>query len=292
MKLDLTTLFCTVHDFWKEFEPFWNKYAIGSKTKRTSCLCISEVMTILILFHASGYREFKRFYLYEICIHLKQAFPKTPSYTHFLALEKRAMIPLGCLFNVLRGKCSGISMVDSTSLEVCHLKRSASNRVFKGLARKGKTTKGWFYGLKLHLVINEKGEILSWVLTSGNVNDRVPILQLLKDVFGKVFGDRGYISQELAEQLLEIGIQMVTKIKKNMKNKLMDLGDKWLLKKRGLVDSVIGQLKQICQIEHTRHRSPINCIINMIAGLVAYCMHPNKPSVKLRKSERKMLMVC
>lgn len=204
MKLDLTTLFCTVHDFWEKFELVWNKYAIGSKSKRCPSLCMSEVMTILILFHVSGYREFKRFYLYEIRIHLKQAFPKAPSYTQFLALQKRAMVPLGCFFHVLRGKCSGISIIDSTSLEVCHLKRATSNRVFKGLARKGKTTKGWFYGLKLHIVINECGEILSWVLTSGNVNDRVPIFQLLREVFGKLFGDRGYsVLQQAAFEMEE-----------------------------------------------------------------------------------------
>ena len=141
-----------------------------------------------------------------------------------------------CILYALRGCCSGISFIDSTSLEVCHIKRASSNRVFKGLARKGKTTKGWFYGLKLHLVINEYGELLSWVLTPGNVNDRVPIFQLLKELFGKLFGDRGYISQELADQLLEIGIQMITKLKKNMKKKLMHMIKKLLLKKRRLLN--------------------------------------------------------
>lgn len=290
--IDLTTLFCTVHDFWKKFEPIWNVSIIGSPPKRLPSLCMSEVMAILILFHASGYREFKRFYLYEICVHLKKEFPKAPSYTQFLALQKRSIMPMFCFCNSLKGNCSGISFIDSTSLEVCHIKRALSNRVFKGIARKGKTTKGWFYGLKLHLVINEYGELLSWVLTPGNVNDRTPIFDLLKGLYGKLFGDRGYISQELMDQLFDLGIQLITKIKKNMKNKFMCMIDKVLLKKRGLVDSVIGQLKHISQIEHTRHRSPVNCIVNLIGGLIAYSLRHKKPSLKLRKPERKLLKAC
>lgn len=290
--IDLTTLFCTVHDFWKNFEPIWNTSIIGLPPKRKPSLCMSEVITILVLFHISKYREFKRFYLYEICTHLRKEFPRAPSYTQFLALQKRCIMPMFCLCNSLKGKCSGISIVDSTSLEVCHIKRALSNRVFKGIAKKGKTTKGWFYGLKLHLVINEFGELLSWVLTPGNVNDRTPIFELLKGMYGKLFGDRGYISQEMADQLLSIGIQLITKIKKNMKNKLMHMIDKILLKKRGVVDSVIGQLKHISHIEHTRHRNPINCIVNLIGGLIAYSLQPNKPSLKLRKSERKILIAC
>lgn len=292
MRIDLTALFCTVHDFWKNFEPVWNRHSIGLKSKRCPSLCMSEVITILIFFHVSGYREFKRFYLYEICMHLRKEFPKAPSYTQFLALQKRALIPMYCISTILSGCCSGVSFVDSTSLEVCHIKRASSNRVFKGLARKGKTTKGWFYGLKLHLVINEYGELLSWMLTPGNVNDRVPIFKLVKDVFGKLFGDRGYISQELSDQLFAIGIQMVTKLKKNMKNKLMCMIDKVLLKKRGLVDSVIGQLKHISQIEHTRHRSPINFVVNLISGLIAYSLRPKKPSLNLRKYAQKLLHAC
>ena len=136
---------------------------------------------------------------------------------------------------------------------------------------------------KLHLIINDCGEILSWMLTAGNISDKSAVMVLAKDLFGKLFGDRGYISQELWERLYKKGIQLVTKIKKNMKNKLMSIYDKVLLKGRGLVESVIGQLKHGCQIEHSRHRCPINFVINLMGGLAAYSLRPRKPALSIKK---------
>jgi hypothetical protein len=288
--MDLTETFCFVDDFCKEFASLCNRHLLSAGkqlTKRVSRLSTSEVIMILILFHQSGYRNFKYFYLNYVCVCLRKEFPGICSYNQFLALQKRALFPLYCFLHSLLGCCTGTSFVDSTSLEVCHIKRSSSHRVFRGIAKKGKTTKGWFYGLKLNLVINECGEILSWMLTAGNVSDKSVVMGLTKDLFGKLFGDRGYISQNLYEQLYEQGVQLVTKIRKNMKNKLMSFYDKLLLKGRGVVDSVIGQLKHGCQIEHTRSRCPINFIINLMGGLVAYSLRPRKPTLNINR--RKLL---
>ncbi len=289
---DLVKLFCMIDDFWKTFEPEWKKHQLGQgikKVRRPAGLSMSEVMTILILFQTVGFRNFKTFYVGYILTHLKRDFPGAPSYTRFLELKKQAIFPMYCFLLNQMGKCTGISYIDSTSLEVCHLKRTWDHRVFKGMARKGKTTKGWFYGFKLHIVTNQKGELLAFALTPGNVNDRKPVQKLCKHIFGKLFGDKGYISKCLFEDLQSNGVQLVTKLKNNMKNKLMSLTDRILLKKRGIIESIIDQLKNIFQIEHSRHRSPVNFIVNLLSGMVAYSLQSNKPTIRINENERILL---
>ena len=174
---------------------------------------------------------------------------------------------------------SKISFMDSTPIKVCHNRRIQRHKVFDGLAARGKTSMGWFYGFKLHLVVNEHGEILSFMLTPGNVDDRKPVPHLLKGVFGKVFADKGYISQALFAQLWEQDIQLITGIRKNMKNTLMEMTDKLLLRKRAIIETINDQLKNISQIEHSRHRSVANFLTNLLAGLIAYMLRPKKPSL-------------
>lgn len=153
--------------------------------------------------------------------------------------------------------------------------------MFKGIAQRGKTSVDWFYGFKLHLVINDRGELLNVALTPGNVDDRKPAKELLREHSGKFLGDKGYISKALALELRDYGIALITKFKKNMNNKLIEWSDKQLLRKRAVIESVIGQLKHICQIEHSRHRSPINFVANLFAGLIAYCHLSKKPSIAI-----------
>lgn len=149
------------------------------------------------------------------------------------------------------------------------------------MAQRGKTSVDWFYGFKLHLAINDRGELLNVVLTPGNVDDRKPVKQLLQKQHGKFFGDKGYISEALARDLRNLGVVLITKFKKNMNNRLMELSDKLLLRKRAVIESVIEQLKHICQIEHSRHRSPTNFVVNLLSGLIAYCHHDRKPSIAI-----------
>lgn len=290
--LDLVELFCRIDDFWKNFESLWTSHLLGSGQsipKRPSSLSMSEVMLILILFHFVRYRDFKTFYLQHVHLYFKKEFPDLVSYTQFLELKKRAIFPLSCFLFSLYGKCTGISFIDSTSLTVCHPKRIHSHLVFKGLAKRGKTTKGWFYGFKLHLTINEHGELLGCFLSPGNTSDLTALPSVTKGLFGKLFGDKGYISKECFEKLFSEGLQLITKLRTKMKNKLMHVIDKIILRKRGMIDSVIGQLKSICQIEHSRHRSPINFLINLLSGLVSYSLRPDKPSLHLERSAIRLL---
>ena len=172
--------------------------------------------------------------------------------------------------------------MDSTALSVCDNHRIHNHKVFAQVAQRGKGSMGWFYGFKLHLVVNDCGELLACQITPGNVDDREPVPALSRRLFGKLIADRGYISKALFEQLLDtFGVQLITKLRKNMKNRLMPWMDKLLLRKRAIIESIIDQLKNVSQIEHTRHRSPVNCFVNILAGLIAYCHQPKKPALNL-----------
>ena len=215
---------------------------------------------------------------------MRKEFPHRLSYNRFV--ERQAKVGLRLLLflqTCALGKCTGISIIDSTPLKSCNIKRAHSHRTMKGWAAKGKCTMGWFYGFKLHIVINDRGEIIQWMLTPGNVDDREPLKDknFTQRLFGKIFADRGYISQELFESLFIDDIHLVTKLKKNMKNSLMDLHDKILLRKRALIETVNNELKNVCYIEHTRHRSIDGFASNLIAGLIAYNLLPKKPSLNI-----------
>jgi hypothetical protein len=285
----ITAIYCDVDDFSKAFKEYCTIHLLpGSGADKElfpkSSITLSEIMSIVILFHLSQYRTFKWYYKNLVCKHWREYFPHLPSYNRFVELMRVSLLPLTVYMMKCRvGKCTGISFIDSTTLDVCDNRRIHAHRVFGGLAQRGKSSTGWFYGFKLHLIINDRGEILSFCLTPGNVDDRHMelIRRLTKDLYGKLFGDKGYLSAKLFEQLFGERITLITKVKKNMKNVLMDLSDKVLLRKRAVIESVNDFLKNICQIEHSRHRSPVNFLVNLVAGLVAYSFLPNKPSLHL-----------
>jgi len=281
----IEVLFCHVDDFCALFEPQWRKQLIahgGQIRFRPKSLCLSEIMTILILFHQSSYRHFKSYYLEHLCEHCRDEFPRLPSYQRFVEWMPSTLLPLCVYLKHCFGQCSGISFIDATSVKVCHNRRISSHKVFNNLAARGKTSVDWFFGFKLHLVVNERGELLNLTLTPGNVDDRRPVPELLQGLFGKVFADRGYVSHKLASQLLEkFGIQFFAKPRRNMKNCLMRLQDKFLSRKRAIIETIIDQLKNISQIEHSRHRSPVNFCVNVLCGLIAYCHQPKKPSLHM-----------
>ncbi len=282
--MEIEKLFCEVDDFCEIFEKKWQQELLSSSERKRNKkfnLCLSEVMTIIIYFHQSSYRNFKDYYTKHVENHFRKYFPNLVSYNRFVELKKSALIPLCLYLHLHRGHSTGINFIDSTSLEICLNERAKRNRVFKGLANWGKSSLGWYFGFKLHLIINEFGEILSFIITPANVDDRKPVPGMTKNLFGKLFGDRGYISQELFEFLLQQNIQLITTIKKNMKNRLIPVFDKILLRKRSIIETVNDQLKNISQIQHTRHRSISNFLVNVIAGLIAYTHQDKKPSLNL-----------
>jgi transposase len=283
--LSLEDLFCYVDDFCRSFEPQWKKRLLGFGLQirnRARSLSLSEIMTILIGFHQSCYRTFKAYYQEKVQLEWADAFPGLVSYQRFVEWIPSTLVPMCAYLRSCFGQCSGISFMDSTALKVCHNRRINQHKVFENLAARGKTSVDWFFGFKLHLVVNDRGELLNIILTPGNTDDRTPVAKLVQQLFGKVFADKGYVSQKLAKQLLETaGIQLVTKLKRNMKQQLMSLNDRLMLRKRSIIESIIDQLKNISQIEHARHRSPVNCFVNILGGLIAYCHQPKKPSIAI-----------
>ncbi len=279
----ITDIFCTVDEFCIHFEKFTEPFLLANPPKRKPKMSNSEIITIMILFQLSGFRTFKHFYIYYVQKHMQEDFPQTVSYNRFVELMQSNLMALTMFSKTCAlGSCTGVSFVDSTPVKVCGNKRIKRNKVFKDLAKVGKSTMGWFYGFKLHIVINDKGEILSFCVTQANVDDREPLKneEFLKQIFGKLFGDKGYISEKLQQLLFVDGIQLITSIRNNMKNSLMTMSDKILLRKRSIIETVNDELKNICQIEHSRHRSVANFMANLVAGIIAYNFLPKKPSLK------------
>ena len=286
-------LFVSVDDFCKAYEIYVQSLHIEQKVPRRPGpkprLSLSEVMTILIYFHQSGYREFKKYYNQEVLKHMRPEFPSLVSYNRFIELMPEAFSPLCLYLRHQFGHSTGIAFVDSTRLPVCHNKRINRHKVFAEIAARGKSSMGWFYGFKLHLIINDKGELLTFFLTPGNVDDRHPVPHMARGLWGKLYGDKGYISQALFETLFAQGVQLITPMRKNMKNRLMPLMDKLLLRKRSLIETVNDQLKNISQIEHTRHRSVNNFMVNLVTALIAYTLQPKKPSLNLSQEQVALL---
>ena len=287
--MDILTLFCDIDDFCSVFEPAWRRRLLASGERRRhkpSALSLSEVMTILVLFHASGYRDFKTFYTRHVSGRMSGDFPRLVSYGRFVELQREALVPLWCYLHTRKGSCTGIAFVDATTLAVCHNLRIPRHKVFADCARRGQSSMGWFYGFKLHLAINDRGELLGCYLTPGNVDDRRPVPQMVRRLWGRLFGDKGYISQPLAALLQAQDLRLVTRLRKNMKNRFLPLCDRLLLRKRALIETVNDQLKNISQVEHTRHRSLWNFLGNVAAGLIAYTWREKKPSLNIQLEEQ------
>ena len=287
----VTELFCMADDFCKFFDAMMKKYTLKSDNKRAyhrdSTMSKSEIMLIMILFHDSGYRCLKHFYVEKVCKHLRHLFPKVVSYNRFVELEKQVAVPLALFIKkVLLGKCTGISFVDSTPLRVCRNQRIHIHKVFKGIAQRGKCSMGWFFGFKLHLICNEKGEVLNFIITPGDVDDRKPLeyKAFVEFIYGKLVGDKGYIGKNLFQRLFVDGIQLITKLKSKMKGALMSVSDKLLLRKRAIIETVNDELKNIAQVEHSRHRSFENFIVNMLGAIAAYCVFPKKPCIHVQRT--------
>ncbi|HEY4327507.1 MAG TPA: IS982 family transposase [Mucilaginibacter sp.] len=292
-------IFVKVDDFCKEFELEIAKHQVDAGSYRVrdrkASLTDSEIITILVAFHSGHFTNLKHFYLCHICAYYKNDFPGIVSYSRFVELQQRVAVPMMLFLKIhCLGISRGINFIDSTHIKVCHNRRIHNRKVFAAVAERGQCSIGWFYGFKLHLIINDKGEILSFYLTKGNVDDRNIKLMtsMTQDIFGKLFGDKGYISKALADLLWGNGIQMITKPRKNMKDFNISQADKIMLRKRAIIECVNDELKNICKLQHTRHRSVNNFLMNTMGALCAYHFFPKKPSLNItfENSDNQLLL--
>ncbi len=283
----LIEIFIAVDDFTNLFHQWLAARCLQPPRQptRQTQLSESEMLTILVYYHHSGYKNFQYYYQRLVEPMMKTYFPRLISYQRFIDLIPR-QIPLLHLLSkclCLLNKRTGCYFADSKKLPVCDNRRIHSHRVFADIASRGKSSTGWFYGLKLHLVINELGQVMSYLITPASVSDNNPTVlrRLLKGLKGKCYADKGYLSK-LFEEFYQQGLQLVTRIRKNMANVLMDLDDKIRLKKRGLIESVNDILMSVLDIDHSRHRSPANALVHTMAGMVAYHFCDGKPSVFIK----------
>lgn len=275
--------FCQFDDFCQAFYPCWEarllRQGVQPARKRgpQAGLADSEIMTILVLYHSSRFRHFKAFYEGVVLTLLRSAFPKAPCYARFIALTSHVWVPLTVFLITRMGQRTGIYYIDSTALPVCHTRRINRHRVFAGLAGRGKTSIGWFFGFKLHLVFNHHRQIVALKLTPGNVHDTKPVPQLTRDLIGKLFGDKGYVGQDLARRLLRRGLILMTRVRRNMKRLPVSFFDKALLNGRNIVETIIGHIKEFSSLRLPKHRSVFNALTHLTAAIVAYQINPLPP---------------
>lgn len=294
MLAPLTGIFCDIADFCKDYLKGQSKYLLPNpnrKRDREMQMRISEIGTIVVLFQMSHYRTFKDFYCGCVLQDMKSYFPHALSYTRFVDSKSAAFMVLAAYLLSKTGKQTGLYYLDSTTLRVCHNKRIYRNKVFKGIAERSKSTMGWFYGFKLQLVINHQGELMRFCLTKGNVDDRAAVRKLMAHLKGLGAGDKGYLGKDLADDLAKHDLKFITKVRKNMKKKMLPAFEKFFLSQRGIVETIIDQLKNLYHVEHSRHRSPINFLVNTVAALIAYSYRPKKPGIKMRKMQNNLCAV-
>ena len=282
MSITTTALFVCLDDFAKTFEVWERERLIPTarKRQRKGKLSLGEMLFIMVLFHLSPFKDFKHFWFHGVEQKYRDCFGDLPSYGRFVALMPRLFAPLAVLMHSLSGEETGIYIADSTKLAVCANPRISRNRTFKGLAARGHSTMGWFFGFKLHVVMNHRGELMALKITPGNTDDRAPLTEMVAGLEGKLLADKGYISKKLFAELWDQGLHLITGIRRNMKNYLMPIWDKALLRKRFVIETLFDKLKSDMGLEHTRHRSPTNAFVHILSCLKAYILGKRKVAMK------------
>ena len=273
MKKCITTIFYLVDNFCKEYQKWEQGKLLPSEKQRNRAgqLSLAELLAVVLYFYLSPCRDFKNYYLYFLA-HKYRGYFKLVSYSRIVQLMPRLILPLSIIMQSLFGEETGIYYIDSTKLQICHGKRTRGNKVFKNISKIGRSSYGWFMGFKLHIIINNKGNIMAIKITKGNKSDLSAAASLAKGLTGNLYGDKGYISKKLFAELFSSGLKIFTGIRKDMKNHLLSNKDKYLLRKRVLVESVFNVLKNSMNLEHTRHRSPLNFIVHILACVAGYSL--------------------
>lgn len=276
-----TTIFTIVDDFCKLYEE-WGHHKLltnGKQRNRAGKLSLSEAISIIIFYHFSQFKHLKIYYHYFV---LKGGwFKNPPCYDRFIQIIPSLFLPIILMMHYLSGRKTGIYYVDATHFSVCKNIRIGSHKTFAGLAARGHSSIEWFYGFKLHMIINDKSEIVALKITQGNTDDRKAFEEMVisKGLKGKVYADKGYMSKDLFIRLFRKGLLLITGIKRNMTNYLIPILDKIFHRKRFIIETIFATIKEHFNIRPNKHRSPINFFVSLFAALIAYQIKPSKPKI-------------
>ncbi len=271
----------SISKFYNQNKTTFQRHLLESKKRyKPSNYELCTIATILIAYQFSGYKTFKTFYFKENA-KLKRALKTIPSYSWFLRLQKSCLFLMLAYLQSQKGQKTGVYFIDSTPIKVCNNRRIHNHKVLNGIASRGHHSMGWFYGFKLHLIINHQGEIMDVYFSKANKDDRIGLEKMTKDLTGKLFGDKGYISEKHKVELKKQGLRLITKVRKNMKKQPMTRLDKALLYKRGIVETVIEQIKRTFSIENQRIRSFYGLCCLIASAIIAYNLKSSKPKVTL-----------
>lgn len=249
---------------------------------KTGQLSTAEMMSIVIFYHHSGIRCFSGYYKHVLAVHFSADFPDLCSYNRFVQkMPRLAFILYAFLFLACLSPATEANYIDATKLVVCHNKRIFNHQVFQGFASRGKSSTGWFYGFKIHAIVNQEGDLVHCQFTTGKVADNdQDLLRTMANYFqGKVYGDKGYIAA-IKGELKDKGLDIISKVRKNMKKQKISQKEAYYLRHRGRIESCFERMKAFCNMEHSRHRSTKNLIVNLLAGLIAYTFLDKKPSIQ------------
>jgi hypothetical protein len=279
--LKLTEIFIVCDDFCQEFEHYSLSQCYEQPARKERQMSQSEMMSILIFYHHSGMKCFK-YYYEQIILKLLRSYWKKPyAYEAFVAQMPRVNLLLFAFLSACRlATTTPANYIDSTKLVVAHNRRKQKNKTFQGLARTGKTSTGWFFGFKLHAIINQQGQLVVFGITPANVADNNQNLlnQLTQRLKGFLYGDKGYLTA-LAEKFKERGLELITKYRRTRGLQPLSYQKYYYLQHRGLIETVFDCLKNLCNLDHTRHRSPVNFFVNIWSALLAYTFFDEFPAI-------------
>jgi hypothetical protein len=276
-----TTIFTIVDDFCEIYEGWTRNKLItnGKQRNRGGKLSLSEALSIMIFYHFSEFKHFKIYYHHFVLN--GNWFKNPPCYDRFIQIIPSLFLPIIMMMHYLSGRKTGIYYVDSTHFAVCKNVSISNHKTFEGLASRGHSSIDWFYGFKLHMIINDKSEIVAIKITQGNIDDRQAFEEMVikKNLKGKCYADRGYLSKDLFARLYRKGLMLITDIKRNMKNYLLPILDKILHRKRFIIETIFGYIKEHFNLRPNKHRSPVNFFASLFAALVAFQIKPLKPHI-------------
>ena len=244
------------------------------KGGRPSGLSLQAILAFGIFRFATGVKDVKHYHRKLLSSYSKEL-GRIPNYGNFNALMNQAtpyvifLLQWICYCHQSAG--GGLYFMDSTPMKVCENKRIFDHKVCEDMAQRGKSSMGWFFGFKLHVVCDSLGRLVSLLITPGNTDDRKFALKLLKGLRGLCVADAGYVSKKLMQELYQQGLLLLTDVRNSMK-RLMSETQHGLLKLRQRIEGVFSCLKHRLKAEASIARSPLGYLSRCLYACLTFAL--------------------